>query len=205
MRLRPVLVPEVFSEFRALALRAPDRSPGAAPAYCLFVELVDAELERRGEFWGWDPVQVDEAIALACQVVRSLTDGAEPGAAATAFASLFDALHKDQRPPHVGCQACTRPCHFRFDMAQAGATALVTQFQKIYFDPNLQARADALLDVCRKASAFAFSRSDPETRRGGGVCFAVQQLGALGLPADRQEKEARWVADALARPKPGPA
>jgi len=71
--LNKPLVLDAYSDFNLLCQRNPVRGKGKNSTYCLFVELVDSEVERRGEFSGWSYEDVERAIELACSVMSSIT------------------------------------------------------------------------------------------------------------------------------------
>lgn len=205
LRLNKPLVLDAYSDFNLLYQRNPVRGKSTTSTYCLFVELVDSEVERRGEFSGWPYEDVERAIDLACSVMSSITRNFGQAERKTmekefskdlmAFSNLFKRLHKIDVLPYVGCRFCTEPCYYRFDMNHLSDDFNVKDFRSAFLDPDV--KMDEVARICWNISAHAFLSKDIRARRGAALCFAVQQFSELGLSTFNQEEMTRQVADAL--------
>ncbi|MDX2413217.1 MAG: ATP-binding protein, partial [Woeseiaceae bacterium] len=139
MRLSKPLVLDAYADFEGIVLRT-DRGKGYETLpYCTFVHLVEADIERRGEFASWAYSDVSELIRLGCSVIRTLS--AELGRSSrkavestimkelAAFANLYRRLCRVDRLPYVGCDACVEQCHYRFDMCYRASSVEARDFQ----------------------------------------------------------------------------
>lgn len=205
MRLNKVTLLDAFAGFaECVQYKSPKSKDG--DAYCLFVELIENNAERRGEFAGWFHDDVERFISLACSIVatlarelgKSVRAAVEKAAAKDllAFSNHVKRLHKFDRLPFPGCSACSEPCHYRFDMQPGRHSVDAADFRDAFFgnDENV-----SLARISWEASARCFNISDVRSRRGGALCFAVQQFSDLGFSRRRQEELSRQIADALAQ------
>jgi hypothetical protein len=205
MRLNKVAVVDAFAAFTE-AVRH-NRLDQDSTAYCLFVELAESDVERRGEFAAWRHDDVERFILLACAVIATLSR--ELGMSARtavekacakdllAFGNLGKRLHKVGPLPFPGCHSCIEPCHYRFDMQSMRHPLDSDDFRDIFINPDIEDAA--LARICWEVSAQCFSASDLRSRRGGAFCFAVQQYSELGLSRQRQEEMSRQIAATLAQ------
>jgi Helicase HerA, central domain len=204
LRSNKALILDAYSDFCRSSQPGPDRYKQLKSNYCLFVEMVDAEIERRGEFTAWPHEDVEKAIALACSVAAHLESNfgkTEKKVMEKAYAkdlialsNLFKRLHKVNTLPYAGCRHCAEPCHYRFDMKSVNKD-YVGDFRSAFTDPH--ASMSELARICWDASSQAFLSKDTRSRRGASLCFAVQQFSKLGVSPSVQETVVREVADQL--------
>jgi len=187
MRLNPALIPGAYAEFAELTHRSAQRGIHGEP-YCTFVELAEAEMERRGEFRGWAYRDVEAAIFMACDIVRTVMKAAsngetpaDPDALAvqtTGFQQLCQRLYGIDILPYPGCRHCVTRCAYRFDMAQVDGVYR-NDFRAAFLNPKVP--TERLLQICRHAAAKCFSPRDGASMVGAALCFAIQQLGRSDL------------------------
>jgi hypothetical protein len=184
LRMGTSAILPAYAEFRQLTQRG-GRTAAFAHPYCTFVAMVEADVERRGEFRGWRFEDVDWVIASACQMTK-LLDGAAQGEASTripndligAFQVRCKALDKTDVFPYPGCRVCGAPCQFRFDMARV-RSGLSLEFQKAFLD--IRNKTDELIELALQAAKGSFFLSDRGAVLGASFCFIVQQLAHPGL------------------------
>jgi hypothetical protein len=187
-----------YEDFREMCLRlsGPRRDPNLA--YCLFAEMVNTEIDRRGAFWGWSHRDVEAVIAAACEIV-SVVDR-EPTELLVQrqakFASLLFDLHRSADRPYAGCAACRQPCMFRYDMNLPPSTEHVATFRRTYFDPKV--KHEAVIQLLNAAVDESYYDVTSAVGRGAALCFTVQQLSDSGLSADQQQGEAHAMAEMFA-------
>jgi hypothetical protein len=206
LRINKALVLDAYNDYYMLCQRNLSRHKQAGSEYCLFVELVDAEIERRGEFAAWSHEDVEKAIELAYSVVSSLVNNygkserkvMEKGYLKdlTALSNLFKRLHRVEVLPYPGCRFCADPCHYRFDM-KAVNSDYVNDFRSGFNNTNV--KMDEIARICWDISAQAFLAKDTRARRGAALCFAAQQLSELGLSKSEQEVNTRELTDCLSQ------
>jgi hypothetical protein len=205
LRLNSDFVFDAYLDFEILLRRNPAWRQGATTSYCLFVELLESEVERRSEFWGWPYSDVEEAIFLTYSVMSNLTNKhgkvekevleKEIKQDLTALSNLFDLLHKVEMLPYDGCRSCLSPCNYRFDMKHSSNASNAREFRSIFLNPGRP--MDEVVHSCWKATANAIHTRDIETRRGAAICFAVQQFSEMGLSSSNQADMARKVTDSI--------
>jgi len=205
LRLDKPLVVDAYSEFSSLCQRSTVQSMQAGLAYCRFVEMVDREIERRGELSGWSYEDIEQSIELACSVVsgiasnfkraerRTLEEGVSKDL--TAFSNLMKRLHKVEVLPYPGCRFCMEACHYRFDMNRSSNEIDVKDFRSAFFNPDVD--MGQVARTCWNVGARAFLSRDVRSRRGAALCFAVQQFAEIGLSTSNQEEMTQQVADSL--------
>jgi hypothetical protein len=201
--LGPENAAAAYDEFRAACLRRPGSSRDPHAAYCLFVELVNAEAEQRGAYWGWGHREVEPVIAWSCELAVLFEARHVRGAAADPrrvaqirqeLATLLAGLHKTDHRPFPGCSACPRPCSYRFDMARPAGHEDGARFRAACEIDDLETMQAELLETCWDAAEGVF---EDEERPGAAVCFAAQQLDELPLADARQREITEWVAGTL--------
>ena len=136
--LDPASVGDAYEEFRHLSLRAPGASEEAHAAYCFFVELADAQIERRGAYWRWSHRDVETVIALACEAVVELEQrrasskqaSSAPGGAADELRDKLSELHLSTQQPFIGCAACHSRCFHRYDMEMLPLRGHIEDFRE---------------------------------------------------------------------------
>lgn len=202
LRLNDALLFKAYAEFDSLCQCHPARRQ---ETYCLFVEMIEAEIERRGEFWGWSYQDVEKAIDLSCSVVSGLASHwskAESGSLSkeisqelAALANLFDRLHALDVLPYAGCRFCAAPCHYRFDMTYPNDDQNVKDFRTAFLNPQI--KMDEVVRICLDSSMRTFFSKDMKSGRGAALCFAVQQFRALGLSRADQKEMTQQVVDTL--------
>lgn len=204
LRSNKALILDAYSDFYLLYRRGSAKRQQVSSVYCLFVEMVEAEVERRGEFIAWAHEDVEKAIGLACAVVSNLSSNLgkserkvmEKGYAKDllALSNLSKRLHRTDVLPYPGCRHCDDPCHYRFDMKSVSKD-YADDFRAAFSDPHTG--MDALASVCWDASLQAFLPKDIRSRRGAALCFAVQQFSKLGVSPSVQESVVRQMADRI--------
>ncbi len=207
LRLNKALILDAYAEFNSLCQRDPSQSEQMRPSYCRFVELVDAEVERRGEFASWPHSDVQKAIDLCCAVLFGISQNfgkAERNVMEKDYArnltelvNLFQRLHRADVLPYPGCAACTEPCHYRFDEKDSNYDLGADDIRSAIVDP--EEKLYDLTRTCWNAATEAFLSKDIRSRRGAALCFAIQQFSAVGLSRSNQQEMACQVADGLSQ------
>ena len=205
LRLNKPLLLDAYSEFNSLCQRSTVQSKRAASTYCRFVEMVDPEIERRGELSGWLYEDVEQSLELACSVVSEIASNfgqAERRSLEkrisrdlTALSNLMKRLHKVDVLPYPGCRFCTEPCHYRFDINHLSNESNIKDFRLAFLNPEVH--MDEVARTCWNIGARAFVPKDVKSRRGASLCFAVRQFAELGLTTSNQEEMTQQMADAL--------
>ncbi|MBV9929100.1 MAG: ATP-binding protein [Acidobacteria bacterium] len=206
LRCNKALVVAAYTDFRASCRRESSVPKREGAEYCLFVDLLEAEVERRGEHAAWTHEDVGRAIELASAVAFNLSNNlgretvkeTERGHSKEllAFSALCKRLHKEPSPPYAGCRSCAEPCYYRFDMSRGGRKH-VGEFREAFYDPRVG--KDELARICWDASAERFLAGDLRARRGASLCFAAQRLADLGLSDALQEEVSRELTRSFER------
>jgi hypothetical protein len=193
---------EAFEDFRSLCLALPTAVREPRLAYCLFVEMVDAEAERRGAAWGWRHRDVERVIAAACEFAAIMEDRRPDSSVPKKFEDLRDehatfvtGLHKLNHQPYSGCAACRHRCMFRFDMELQAQDPYVSEFQEAVDDEDVS--DGTLAEICRTAGKSVFSTADEEITDAAGLCFAVQRFSTMDFSRDEQRANSARIADLL--------
>ena len=201
MRLNKATLLDAFSVFSESANRE-SRKGESSDAYCLFVELIESDVERRGEFAGWPHEDVERFILLACEVVSTL--GRELGKSARAavekacakdllaLSSLARRLHKADPLPFPGCRSCVEPCHYRFDMHSGRHPIDAADFREAFFNSN--AGNVELARIPWEASASCFSLSDVRSRRSAIPLWPRQRRSGSITPGGTSDRSWWWCA-----------
>lgn len=205
LRLNSLAVEESYYEFVQSTRRFPGLAGQINAPYCLFVELLEAEVERRGEFWGWPYERIEEALELAGETMFNLIHSSGNGdqnaaeksipTRLTNLLQLFRELHKVEVLPYPGCGFCTGPCQYRFDMAYSGDSVNAREFRSAFLNPACP--MEEVARTCREISVQSFHPRDERSAKGAALCFAVQQLNALGLSKNDQEHRAQKINERL--------
>lgn len=204
-RLTKALVFDSYLEFEHLNYQSPNRHNKENTIYCIFVEMVDTHIERRGEYWDWLYEDVQKAIDIVCKIVFILTRNVgkserkiiekECSNPLATFSNLFKRLHKIDRIPYAGCRYCNDPCHYRFDMTYSNNIGNAKKFQTSFSNINVSMNELAL--ISRNVSNFPFHPKDIRSRKGAALCFAVQQFSDMGLSRLLQEDMASKIIYSL--------
>ena len=207
LRLNKALVLDAYAEFDSLCQRNPSQPKQMRSSYCRFVELVDAEVERRGEFAAWPHADVQKAIDLCCAILFSVSQNfgkserkvleKEYARDLAELANLFQRLHRTDVLPYPGCASCTEPCQYRFDMKDSNYDLGADDIRSAILDP--EDKLHDLARTCWNAASEAFLSKDIRSRRGAALCFAIQQFSAVGLSRSNQQEMACQVADGLSQ------
>jgi hypothetical protein len=208
MRLSKPLVLDAYADFERIVQRI-DRGKGYETLpYCTFVHLIEADIERRGEFASWAYSDVSELIRLGCGVIRTLS--AELGRSSrkavetsimkelTAFANLYRRLCRVDRLPYAGCEVCVAQCHYRFDMYFRATSIEARDFQSSYLNDDFH----DMMHICHVVAKSRFLEPDIRSARGAALCFAVQQLCELGLTRSNHEFFVQQLAQAIENGNP---
>jgi hypothetical protein len=204
LRLNKAIVMESFGDFKLLCQRNPFvKQEGLV--YCAFNQLLEAEIERRGEFHGWLYSEVDRAIDLITSIVALLSEKfgkaerksleKECARELTALSHLFKRLHRSEILPFPGCRLCTDPCHYRFDMQSAEEDPQSQDFREDFLNKDIELKAVARL--CWNFTSQKFMAKDIRSRRGAALCFAVQQFSYLGLSTFNQEQMTQEIYEVI--------
>lgn len=203
MRLSKPLVPDAYADFERLVFRQYRGKGYETLPYCLFVNLVEADFERRGEFASWAHSDVSKLIGLACGVIRTLSS--ELGQSSrkaieskimrelAAFANLFRRLCRVDRLPYAGCSACVAHCQYRFDMFFRTSSIEVRDFQSSFLNDDFQ----EMKYMCKIVAKSRVLETDIRSVRGAAICFAAQQLCELGLTRSNQERVMEQLAQEI--------
>jgi len=202
LRLSPAHVPDAYAEFRQTCLSLGRQGEQADLEYCVFAALADATIERRGEFYGWTHDDVETAVKGSCSVGAILAQ-AGTGLSETqgtpvelqSLAVLFEGLHRRTTLPFAGCRYCHEPCAHRFDMADSAFKADADGFADQFTDSEVP--IDEVARLCWKLSDIYYPVEDLRVRRGAALCFAIQQLYALGQTRSGQEVYSAQIAESL--------
>ncbi len=207
LRLNKALILDAYAEFNSLCQRDSSQSERMRSSYCRFVELVDAEVERRGEFAGWHHTDVEKAIDLCCAVLFGISQNfgkaernvmeKEYARHLTELANLFQRLHRADVLPYPGCAACTEPCQYRFDVKDSNYDLGADDIRSAILEP--EEKLHDLARTCWNAASEAFLPKDIRSRRGAALCFAIQQFSAVGLSRSNQQEMACQVADGVSQ------
>ena len=203
MRLNKVLVWEAYAEFHSVCQRKSGKSDRAA--YCVFVGLVDHEMERRGEAGDWDHAEVDHATKLACEVVGRIHQGfgredkavVEKSAARSlmSFKNLMERLHKVTLLPYSGCEVCDQPCFSRFDVRRDFHVGIQQEFQESFL--GARGNLGEFAQLCWSLAKISFSPTDVRSLRGGALCVGVQYFNLLRLSRATEVEMSRMLAGEL--------
>ena len=196
------LVLDAFEDFRSLCVAHPSAMREPRLSYCLFVEMVDAEAERRGASWGWTHREVETVDSQACELA-ALLEARRPGSKAPAefedlrseFAKLLTGLHRSAHLPYAGCEACRLRCRFRYDMESPDQDAHVAEFQDAVDDEDSDDHSLAV--ICRSAAGSVFPTDDETTTNGAALCFAVQRFSTMAMTRDDQRSFSFRIAELL--------
>jgi hypothetical protein len=205
MRMSPALVPAAFRAFHDAAKRRTGPSASGEPGvtYCLFVELVESEVEQRAGYSGWSADDVDQTISAACAVALGLTRQIEGEtnqatigpweANLRRFQLRLDRLYDIEQRPFPGCEACMRPCQFRFDLERIDASESVARLVEALVISESEERQAEMLAACLDVGVAAFLEEDLDARIGAAVCFAAQQFFEMELTTTSQTGLTAWV------------
>jgi len=204
LRLNKALVLDAYSDFNLSCQRNPAYQQGTS-GYCIFLELLEHDIERHGEYSAWFHEDVEKAIQLACAIMWKLTESfgkterktleKECSKDLMAFSNLFKRLCKVEILPFPGCRFCNDPCYYRYDMRYPDDDPDVRGFRSTFMDSEIQ--MDELARICWNATPQAFFPKDIRSRRGAALCFAAQQFSELGLSRVNQEEMTDQIANAL--------
>jgi hypothetical protein len=183
LRLNASKLTGAYQEFRQLTKRRSAAVP--IPSVCTFVALAEPELERRGEFRGWQHADVEQIITFACETIRAMDSAFDRREALVpapeplrAFQERCRQLETPDVLPFPGCGLCDSPCLFRFDMSHADKTN-GAEFRSAFHDPK--SKTDRLLEIAHQAAGKSIFISDHTSVTGGAYCFAVQQLSTPSM------------------------
>jgi len=195
LRLNPPngqLLLEAYKEFHLLCQQYQARHRVSTKSYCIFVELINREVEARGVFAKWKYRDVQEVINTSCYIVNQIytrlkSDGDRLAEQLSGYktlsqlAKLLTDLHQtdDNSLPYAGCVLCKNPCHYRFDMN----FPLNHSYSKDFFS-SMKAKDEAelsknLLDVTNQ---FWLTTDMQQAA----LCFAVRQFELLNFTREQQ-------------------
>ena len=204
MRLLKAKVMPAFSAVQGIVDRSPGSIRGDRWACCKVIPHAEAELDRRGEFYGWAHVDVEQALDLASRVVTDLSRGFRRVASKElertvskslrAYANLMRRLHTVDPLPFPGCRSCSDPCQFRYDAERASSPAIKRDFSTAFYEGT----ASEVARICWNATWDQFLADDARSRAGAALCVGVQQFGEMGLSDVHQVEQTARLAEALA-------
>jgi len=204
LRLNRALVLDAYSDFNLSCQRNPAYQQEKT-GYCIFLELLEHDIERHGEYYAWSHEDVGKVIQLACAIMSKLTVSfgkteiktleKECSKDLMAFSNLFKRLCKVDVLPFPGCRFCNDPCYYRYDMRYPDDEQDVTGFRSAFMDSEIH--MDELARICWNTTPQAFFPKDIRSRRGAALCFAVQQFSELGLSRVNQEEMTDQIAYSL--------
>jgi hypothetical protein len=200
--LSKMFVQEAWLEF-AFSLRQEQPVP---PAYCRFVQHIEADLRLRGRVSQWrfqdlDTLAADGSAAawiLATEVGRMPPKTLDKTLAShlTRLKNNHVRLTKSEAGPYEGCRSCEHRCANRFEVQ---ASVSIDDRREIR---DAMLGADSLTpaaDLCWRLSANAVFPGDVLNRRGLSLCIAVHQLAALSLRPHVQRDKASEFIEIIAK------
>jgi hypothetical protein len=204
IRLNKVLMFDAFLDFQLSCKRNPAYLKEKSD-YCIFLELLEQELKRRGEYFLWSHEDVDKAISLASSVMSKLTlnyskvekKNIESACSKEliAVSNLFKRLCKLDVLPFPGCKFCHDPCFYRYDIHRLGQGLIANDFRSAFMDSKI--KMTELARVSWNATSQAFFAKDIRSRRGAALCFAIKQFSEMGLSRGNQEDMTDQITEAL--------
>lgn len=206
LRMNLSSVIEEYTAFTMLHQQNPLKGKDKRSLCCLLFELIDSEVERRGEFWGWDYKDVENAIDLCCTVTLHISN--DFGSVQqdtlkdrickelTVLTQTFHHLHQIDFFPYVGCCFCMEPCQYRFDMIYPEYDLELKELRSLFC--NLENEMNKLVEILWHIAGRVFPFDD-KPRKEAAFCLAVQQISELGLTRSHQESMAYEIADILNR------
>lgn len=204
LRLNKPAVFEAYHDFIGQYQRLTTRGNDPREVYCVFAELIEPELERRGEFGKWPYPAVDDAIQLVCDILAIIVNNVGMlqrkefeklyWDKLITFSNQLKGLHKINVLPYHGCQVCpeNQRCLYRFDMVFLdNDRGICDDFQTYIMDDAIQQASN----VCCYAGHKRFLRNDILSSCGAALCFAVQQLHFLGATKSEQQAKSEKLKE----------
>lgn len=194
-------IPRAYTDFLDHHKNQRSRSGKAVPPFCTYMELLEKEMTQRGNFWGWQHVDIDKVLDYLYIIGKHLSQNALDAGFSQAIGSLVQLngqLHQTVERPYLGCCACLATCQYRFDMNVPEGQFDVEQFRSTVIDViNGAADIGELAQLSWFTSSQRIMPEDVELRQGAALCFTAQQLHELGLMRKTQEQYAKDVAQIL--------
>lgn len=205
LRLNKPLVLEAYSDFHSTLQRNNFNILPLPLSYCHLVELIDIEIGRRGDFYGWSYKLIEQASDLVCSIVFIISRNfghvdtkvmeKEFSKDLTTFSNLFNRLSRIEIFPFTGCRFCTKPCHYLFDIQQLSNGFNTKYFHSTFINP--EASMLEIARICLKIVTHAYFFKDLTSCRGAALCFAVKQFSDLELSPSNQVEMTNQLVEAL--------
>ncbi|RJR44328.1 MAG: ATP-binding protein [Deltaproteobacteria bacterium] len=204
LRFGDATVLSAYADFLRNLQSQPGQVIESIAVYCLLVELLESEIERRGEFWGWSFSEVDGYNQAMCAVLIKIVDSylrdgfkllAEIQTDLSFLIELSMRLHHAETKPYLGCRFCAKPCYFQFDIRYPINAPEVKEFQEAFLMPKIK-----MVDIARKfwyVTTPEFPHDSVSLQKEALFCFAVQQCSRMNLHPFDQEEMPRQFFEAL--------
>jgi hypothetical protein len=217
LRLGQEYVVPAYWEFIFTLRRVFTAHGSEVPAYCIFISLLEPEIERRGAAGGWPHDTVERIVGLASFIFARIGEclgdqpdnEADPDSIAPIQLRLSDLYHLFRKLcvtddfPFPGCRSCLFRCDYRYDMSRH---SLVSggRLSGVKIPPGSTREMQAgtrtsseLIDEAKRASASAFIAEDRKSTLRASLCFAVQYFSKFEISTARQIELAREFDKAL--------
>ena len=195
MRLNKAIVVDAFLEFETVVGGLVNQGSKNLEVHCVARELLEKELDERGQFGAWPFEAVDGLLATGQSVfdvlienVRSIERKKLAGnlrPTLTRFARSMQERLRVSSGPLPGCRVCSKPCMYRFDVQGDKVNPERREFMRHFLDPKSALRQ--LADICWGVARQRFLIADTMSLRGSATCFAVQMLGGMDLTRQQQQ------------------
>ena len=143
MRLNKTLVVDAYLDYAALI----QKDLSYQSISCALLASFENSVEDRGAFNNWAFDDIETLLNSSSQVLLGLVE--ELGVLGrkgvinkfskqlTVFVTRCKRLHKADKLPYSGCNCCTEPCEYRFDMTLPPQSKAVRNFRDIFLNEDM--------------------------------------------------------------------